>query len=398
MGGSTSPARGSTEAPVTTIAAGTCTITAYDSSNSGGQATLSSRSRPGRRSRSGRCPASRSARRSPCRRTRRRAAGVVQLGHAVGVHGGGFRRHDRSRRARARSPPRRAGTPTTRRPLVTQSFQVNPAAQTITFGLLPSITVGAPVAPGARVVGAAGVVQLGRTVGVHSRRPPRHDRGGRPVHDHRLAGRERPLRGGPRREPVVPSQPGQPGVGRADDHVRAAARCEGRRAEVTLSAHASCGLPVSFSSGTPSVCTVKGSTVTTVAAGPCTITASQGGSARYKAAPDVSRSFQVNPVDPRSAGQTITFGPPPMRRSARRSPCRRTRRPGCRCRSAQDAPPRCARWRVPPSRPWRPAGARSRPRRAGAPATRRPPTCGSRSRSTRSRRKRPVYGSSCWRP
>ena len=39
VGGSTSPARGSTEAPVTTIAAGQCTIAAFDHSNSGGQAT-----------------------------------------------------------------------------------------------------------------------------------------------------------------------------------------------------------------------------------------------------------------------------------------------------------------------------------------------------------------------
>ena len=82
-------------------------------------------------------------------------------------------------------------------------------------------------------------------------------------------------------------------------------------APVTLSASASSGLPVSFSSGTPSVCTVKGSAVTTAAAGPCTITASQGGSARYAAAPDVSRSFQVNPVSPGPAAQTITFGQPP---------------------------------------------------------------------------------------
>ena len=80
---------------------------------------------------------------------------------------------------------------------------------------------------------------------------------------------------------------------------------------VTLSASASSGLPVSFSSGTTPVCTVAGSTVTTVAAGPCTITASQGGSARYAAAPDVSRSFQVNPVKAGPTAQTITFRQPP---------------------------------------------------------------------------------------
>ena len=71
---------------------------------------------------------------------------------------------------------------------------------------------------------------------------------------------------------------------------------------VTLSAHASSGLPVSFSSGTSSVCTVTGSVVTTVAAGPCTITASQGGSARYAAALPVTQSFQVDSVPSKVAG------------------------------------------------------------------------------------------------
>ncbi|HEX3786746.1 MAG TPA: hypothetical protein VHW44_02700, partial [Pseudonocardiaceae bacterium] len=73
---------------------------------------------------------------------------------------------------------------------------------------------------------------------------------------------------------------------------------------VTLSAHASSGLPVLFSSDTPSVCTVADSTVTTVAAGTCAITASQGGGGSVTAAPDVTRSFQVQaPITP-----TITFG------------------------------------------------------------------------------------------
>jgi hypothetical protein len=40
------------------------------------------------------------------------------------------------------------------------------------------------------------------------------------------------------------------------------------------------------------VCRVSGSTVTTMATGACTITASQDGSASYTAAPDVRRSFR----------------------------------------------------------------------------------------------------------
>jgi hypothetical protein len=53
---------------------------------------------------------------------------------------------------------------------------------------------------------------------------------------------------------------------------------------VTLSASApDSGLAVSFTSTTPQVCTVSGSTVLTLTAdhGPCTITASQNGNATY---------------------------------------------------------------------------------------------------------------------
>ena len=70
-----------------------------------------------------------------------------------------------------------------------------------------------------------------------------------------------------------------------------------------VSATASSGLAVSFASTTTSVCTVSGSTVTIVAGGPCSITASQAGNASYAAATPVSQSFTVNP-----ASQTITFG------------------------------------------------------------------------------------------
>ena len=83
---------------------------------------------------------------------------------------------------------------------------------------------------------------------------------------------------------------------------------------VTLSASASSGLPVSFASSTPAVCTVSGSTVTTMVAGACMITASQGGNASYAPAQDVTQSFQVNPPGPKvhtgHKPQTINFDPP----------------------------------------------------------------------------------------
>ncbi len=64
-------------------------------------------------------------------------------------------------------------------------------------------------------------------------------------------------------------------------------------APFTLSATASSGLPVSYSSSTTTVCAVAGSTVTILAAGTCTITASQSGNATYAAATPVTQSFTV---------------------------------------------------------------------------------------------------------
>jgi len=61
----------------------------------------------------------------------------------------------------------------------------------------------------------------------------------------------------------------------------------------TLSASATSGLLVAFRSDTPRICTVSGPTLTPVAAGTCTVTASQGGSDHYAAARDIAQSFDV---------------------------------------------------------------------------------------------------------
>ena len=90
-------------------------------------------------------------------------------------------------------------------------------------------------------------------------------------------------------------------------------------ASVTVSATASSGLPVSFNSQTPSVCSVAGNTVTLGIAGMCTIQATQAGNATYAAALPVSQSFQITLLP-----QTITFntlpnlllGTPPFTLSA----------------------------------------------------------------------------------
>ena len=69
-----------------------------------------------------------------------------------------------------------------------------------------------------------------------------------------------------------------------------------------LTATASSGLAVSYSSSNRSVATISGNTVTIVGAGTTTITASQAGNGTYNAAPNVDQTLTVN-----KANQTITF-------------------------------------------------------------------------------------------
>jgi hypothetical protein len=70
-------------------------------------------------------------------------------------------------------------------------------------------------------------------------------------------------------------------------------------------ATASSGLPVSYSSSTPDVCTIVNGNVHMVGEGSCSIIASQGGNGNYNAAQDVERGFAVS-----KAGQTIEFSRP----------------------------------------------------------------------------------------
>ncbi len=86
---------------------------------------------------------------------------------------------------------------------------------------------------------------------------------------------------------------------------------------VVLSARATSQLPVSLRSGTRSVCTVSGTTVTALAAGMCTITASQGGNAVFRPARDVARSLEIQ-AGPQP--QMIHFSPPPAARAGARVP------------------------------------------------------------------------------
>jgi len=72
--------------------------------------------------------------------------------------------------------------------------------------------------------------------------------------------------------------------------------------DISSYASATSGLPVSFSSDTPSTCTVSSSTVSILVTGTCTIEASQSGNGNYNAASNVTQSFTVNP-----ASQSINF-------------------------------------------------------------------------------------------
>ena len=76
-------------------------------------------------------------------------------------------------------------------------------------------------------------------------------------------------------------------------------------APFTIAATATSNLPVSFSSLTPSICTVSGSTVTLLAVGTCTIEADQAGNATYAVATSVTQSFTVNPAGTPSSAPVI---------------------------------------------------------------------------------------------
>lgn len=69
------------------------------------------------------------------------------------------------------------------------------------------------------------------------------------------------------------------------------------------------GNAVSFTSSTPAICTVSGSTVTGVMAGTCTIAANQAGNGSFNAAPQVTQSFSVGSAS--LINQTISFGAVP---------------------------------------------------------------------------------------
>ena len=143
--------------------------------------------------------------------------------------------------------------------------------------------------------------------------------------------------------PLPRSRSRSPSRRGADDHAHdvAAERRVRRRPTYSVDANASSGLAVVFSSGSPSVCSVSGSTVLFVASGTCVVRANEAGNASYQPAPQVEQSFTVvpPPSDRRSRS-------PRVRRVARSTSGRTTTSPQPRARFSLSAsrclaPARC---------------------------------------------------------
>ena len=86
---------------------------------------------------------------------------------------------------------------------------------------------------------------------------------------------------------------------------------------ITVVATASSGLPVIISSTTPSICTMAGNALTTVAPGICILTAYQGGNATYMASPVVTQTVTLgkkaqNLTFPAVGDQSVQGNPPTL--------------------------------------------------------------------------------------
>jgi hypothetical protein len=80
---------------------------------------------------------------------------------------------------------------------------------------------------------------------------------------------------------------------------------------LTVSATASSGLPVTFSIVQNGNCSLSGNVVTFLNVGNCGVIANQAGNGTYAAAPAVGQIIVVNPASTKPIPQTITFGPIP---------------------------------------------------------------------------------------
>ena len=187
-------------------------------------------------------------------------------------------------------------------PQVQQSFTVNGKAQNITFGTIATQTVGTPLTLAATATSGLAVSFTSATINICtvSGTTATFLTSGTCTIDANQAGNNtyaaatmvpESFAVNAEAQTVTFANPGTQTVG----------------TPLTLSAAATSGLAISFTSTTANICTVSGTAATFIAAGTCTIDANQAGNGTYAAAPQVQQSFSVNAI---SQSQTITFTNP----------------------------------------------------------------------------------------
>jgi gliding motility-associated-like protein len=184
-------------------------------------------------------------------------------------------------------------------PDVLQSFTVNKADQTITFNLLPDKTYGDPDFT------IAATSSSGLPVSFSSDNPAVATVDGNTVHLVSAGTATiRASQAGNNLWNPAPDVLQSFTVNKADQTITFNPLPDKTYGDpdFSITAIASSGLPVSFSSDNPPVATVDGNTVHLVSAGTATIRASQAGNNLWNPAPDVLQSFTVNKAD-----QVITF-------------------------------------------------------------------------------------------
>ena len=182
----------------------------------------------------------------------------------------------------------------------TQSFQVTPASQTITFGTLQNQPIGA--AP----FQVSATSSSGLAVGFNSQTTPVCKVSGNTVTVEAVGACTIQATQAGNKDygaaaPVSQSFQVTP-LSQTIDFGALSSQPYGTP-PFTVGATASSGLKVSFKSQTNPVCRVSGTTVTLATGGTCTIQATQAGNADYTAAAPVNQSFQVTPLS-----QSIVFG------------------------------------------------------------------------------------------
>ena len=81
---------------------------------------------------------------------------------------------------------------------------------------------------------------------------------------------------------------------------------------ITLTATATSGMAVVFSSSSPSVCSVSGATLTMITVGTCTITVNQAGSATVNPAPQITHSFAIAAAPAAAGAATLSASVSPL--------------------------------------------------------------------------------------